>query len=557
MEQRQFNGVYLKQLADANNINDAKTYINKFFFHSGVGFFYFDGVEYIYHKSEDINNLMPKDIMAFRGRQLEFSGRDYLKSSEFMVRNFIPVIDYSKGKTFVKTIKTEDGEELEQHCLNMAKKPTVDKTLKRTKVTTANLKLIYDHLFNIWCSKNEELYEWVLNFIACTLAGRKLRKAIYSQCDERCGRGTIMNFLENILGKAMCKTNSVESVLKYTKAFEGCLLVNLDEMPADQGNIRSIADACKSLITEPTFTCRDMWQSSYIQKNTFNLVITANNDAIHMTQSNFQRYLCLDIDDSKKGDIKYFEPLNKATARKDVQSAFYQDMMERYETLKNWNEDIMPMSKTRMQKITESLPKLYKYLKEEYILRQKDMEILTKRFFPLYAGHTNDNTSKEKLGRMLTKLGILPIKVKKGKLQYYVYRVSHAELKEKFEKNGWIDDNVDLFEDEIKDDTDDAYLEGVDTSDKSINQNLFLKNENDRLKKELEKLKKQLGGNKLNKKPEYEELIIPKFKPLPELKILDPKYLTLPKIKPSKSIEKVSRTLGELFELPPKQQILL
>ena len=119
--------------------------------------------------------------------------------------------------------------------------------------------------------------EYILNWFACTIGGRKLRKMIYSQTSqERCGRGTILNFINAILGKAMLKTSSVETIIKYTKEFEGCLMINLDELPVSQENFKNINDALKILSTEPTFDCRDMWKTGYTQKNTFNFIIKRN-----------------------------------------------------------------------------------------------------------------------------------------------------------------------------------------------------------------------------------------------------------------------------------------
>jgi hypothetical protein len=58
-------------------------------------------------------------------------------------------------------------------------------------------------------------------------------------------------------------------------------------MPLVEGNSwKAIGDKLKSLITEPFFDCRTMHQTGYLQKNTFNIIITANNNAITLTQTN-------------------------------------------------------------------------------------------------------------------------------------------------------------------------------------------------------------------------------------------------------------------------------
>ena len=61
----------------------------------------------------------------------------------------------------------------------------------------------------------------------------------------------------------------------------------------------------KGLVTEPTFNCRNMHEASYIQKNTFNIVITTNNNALTMIQNNMMRWFASDIDECKAEDHPY------------------------------------------------------------------------------------------------------------------------------------------------------------------------------------------------------------------------------------------------------------
>jgi hypothetical protein len=121
-------------------------------------------------------------------------------------------------------------------------------------------------------------------------------------------------------------------------------------------------------------------------------------------------------------------------------------MIKRFKTLNDWNEDIVPISKTKQGKIIEALPKLYKYIKEHYILKEEDLNEKTNEFFDDYYKISKDLTSKEKLGRELKKLGIVTQKVNEGKnkAQYYVYKATWKALRELFEKEHWIDDDVDF-----------------------------------------------------------------------------------------------------------------
>lgn len=200
-------------------------------------------------------------------------------------------------------------------------------------------------------------------------------------------------------------------------------------------------------------------------------MFTTNVDALNMTQNYKERYLVLDIDEFMKGNVKYFTALHAAIQNKDIQLAFYHEMIARFKTLDKWNEDVMPMSITKQQKIVDSLPRVYKYIKDEYILSGTDMQIETKYFFKQYAEKIKDQTFKEKLGRLFTKIGITARKVNKnnGQIQYYEYKYTNAQLIAIFEANSWMCE-TDQFTYGLDNDIveeDESMFDSIDTTDKA------------------------------------------------------------------------------------------
>jgi len=373
----------------------------------------------------------------------EFNCKDFFKSSDFMKTEYEPTIDFSKDIVFSK-IKRLRGFDFTYNYLNMAKPLNIDSTQEpiRTDNYIKKLDMVYSHIKKVLSNGDNDLYEYILNFFACSIAGRKLRKALYFQSEERTGKGIIFNNLINgILGERMHKTNSVESIIKYTKPFEGITLLNLDELPYCE-NFKGVQDALKGLITEPTFTCRDMFTSGYNQVNSFNVIITTNNNAVSLTQNNKERYIICEIDESKKGDLEYFKKLASIVNDDNIKLLFFKDMMKRYETLNDWNEDIAPFTKLKKSKIIEALPNFYKYIKDEYILTNTDINVKTDDFLLTYQLNTKDKTSKQQLGKYLTKIGIIPIKLSNN--AGYKYSKTSQELLEVFNKNNWIDEDVDL-----------------------------------------------------------------------------------------------------------------
>lgn len=457
MSQKFFDRSHLKALITSQQYDEANKYISSFFFMSGINIYFRNGstATFEQHSVQDAMKLMPKDFVAYNKKTEEYNARSYLQSGSFMQTDYVPTIDFTTNDYTFKDINDFD---IEVSYLNMAKPMTsYDKVDVKREDFADDLQFVYDHIKTVWANNNDDVYEWIMNFNACTITGkRKLRKALYLPCDkERAGRGSILNFFNAIMGRRMYKTSSIEEILKYTKNFEGTCCLNFDELPTDMGNYKSVADVLKALITEPYFTCRSMHCNGYLQKNTFNVYITSNNNAILITQSNNDRYMIAKINTSKVGDRAYFTKLNNILKKKEVQKLFYEDMVKRYEEeCVNWNEDNMPDSEVKTEKLIESLPFFYKWFKEEFVLKKRGMNMNTVDFFKEYYTKTKDKTSKIKIGKMLAQINILPKMVKQRGKTYKYYIVDAQELYKKYKDNKWIDKNTDHIDwDEAYDDT--------------------------------------------------------------------------------------------------------
>ena len=447
METTKFSVKHGSSLVRDKKHEDLRDYIKQFFFKYLTQIFFYDGSSFKLYELEQAQKLIPKDweIKVIEHKMTQtISFKNYLKDSDFMEHEYLPTIDFNKPKIFSKKVIL-NGKLHKNKYLNMAKpmnQEIVTVASKRSESDLNDLTLVYDHINDVLCSSDKNMNEYVLNFIACTFAGRKLRKALILQSIERTGKGQIINgLLNSILGDRMFKTNSVETIMKYNKNFEGCALINFDELPHCD-NYKGLQDILKGLITEPTFTCRDMYSSGYDQRNTFNIIITSNNDSIGLSQNNNSRYVVLDISEHRIGDTSYFQKLTKALNNVNVKRAFYEDMMERFETLNDWSEDIIPESQSRTTKIIEALPSIYKFIKDEYILKSYDLNMRTNEFFEYYKDKTKDRTTVNKLGRFLTKLEIKTVKMSNN--AGYKYVKSAKELLETFQKLNFMDDTVDF-----------------------------------------------------------------------------------------------------------------
>ena len=455
-----FSNVHLKTLMQSGKVDDAKNYMSKFFFNYQDKVFFYDGDKFMMKNRLDAKSLISKDCCkeikvanedTKKFEKIKYNASDFLFESWFMEKQYVPEIDFDRTEITYQKPQVKRGFTYQADYVNMAKElkikvDDIDRLLKNKNIQKleTELELVFDHIEKVLCNSNKELYRYTLNWIACTLNGRKLRTLLYLQSAERTGKGIIINeLIKGILGDTMFKSNSVETLLKYNKPFEGTLLVNLDEMPT-QNEGKNISDTIKSLTTEPEFTIRDMYSTPYNQKNTFNIIITSNNNCVLLTQSNNQRYVCLDINESKIGNKKYFEALRDVVTKPEIKALFYKKMIERFKKLGDWNEDDKPMTNTKKIKIIEALPRIYKYIKENYLYHKRGINDFSQIFYDTYYKETNDRTTKNQIGRYLKKIGVEP--KKQSKNNGYKYIISYTDLLNVYQKNEWIDELVDLLD---------------------------------------------------------------------------------------------------------------
>ena len=94
-----FSVKHFQTLINDKKDGEAKAYICKFFFKSGVNIFFYNGKEYIKYDKSQALALIPDDLVRYcyiKGKCMtEFSVKQYLKSTEFMEKDYTPTIDLS------------------------------------------------------------------------------------------------------------------------------------------------------------------------------------------------------------------------------------------------------------------------------------------------------------------------------------------------------------------------------------------------------------------------------------------------------------------------------
>jgi hypothetical protein len=314
-------------------------YLNKFFFKYGTDVFYDTGETFQLYNRTDAKKLLPsnyKKVIKVGSKEGKTISKEMCISSYFDTDLFLNTnetrltIDYEKDIKFRKK-EFIRGFEVEYNYLNMKRDLPRDYKQKITMKTEIKegVEMFFNHMKEALCSGYENEYEVVKRFFASSAVGHKLKFALFFQTlKEQTGKGTVLNFLNELFGERMYKTASCEEVTNYNKNFEGRTLVNLDEVA---GSFKTYQDTLKSLITEPTFACRQMMRQPYPQKNTFNIVLCSQNNAILLSQQNNVRYYVPTTSSKYAGNKEYFDKLHGYLKREDIKIAIFQEFVRIYE----------------------------------------------------------------------------------------------------------------------------------------------------------------------------------------------------------------------------------
>ena len=469
--------IKLEKLVEENKIEEAKELISSFIFKTVEGYFIYNNIHKTYQfiTKTKLSDILPDDIdnsefiycnRIPKTKQNLFSLKKYLQTNKFMTNCYGIDIDYTQDNHIFKKTTHIEGKEIHQNILNMKKSlPFNNQFLQDIKISDyqEEIDLINTHLFEVLSSSNKQQYEYLLNFIAFSAAGIKTRTALYLQSGEGVGKGVYMYFLETMFGDRFHKTSSVETITKYTKPLEGRCLINIDELTGENsGSSHMIQDQLKGLITEKSFDCRDMYKLAYTQKNTFNIIITTNNNAVNLTYSNNRRYVCFDISKHRTNDFEYFNKLTKAMSRESVKPAYFKFLMNRYQECKNFNFDDKPTTSMGTYKITLSMPPLLRYVKEQYILKKVNLDLECKEFVKNYNMFSGKSLAAISIHRDLSdKIGLVKKRTGTGSNRIYRFMADYLCLLETFKKNKWmVDEELDIFDDsdDDNDDEDKKYL---------------------------------------------------------------------------------------------------
>lgn len=251
----------------------------------------------------------------------------YLRKQDFLSRfeNRTIITGFSKGNPAFSTwaqIWTKSPDRREYNGLifdtsktsnngyfNLYKPPAL-------KAGPGNCKLYLEHVENIICSGDGEIFRWVLDWMAWLVQNKGQERpgtAIVLRGSQGTGKGTFVEPFGHVFGSHFLHiTQQVHFAGRFTEHFKNVILAFVDE--ALWAGDRKAEGHIKGLITEPTVLIEPKFVNPYPVKNHVNFIFASNSDWIVPTGLEERRFLALHVSSDRKRDYQYFSTIKKQMA---------------------------------------------------------------------------------------------------------------------------------------------------------------------------------------------------------------------------------------------------
>lgn len=170
--------------------------------------------------------------------------------------------------------------------------------------------LFLDHIRANLCDGKQELYEWVLDWMADAIQKphRKNWTAILLQSsNEGTGKGFFANHFGKLFGTHFGAYNKPGQLIgKFNSHLEDKLIVFLDEGSLVE---KYAYDFVKSLITEPTLNIEPKGRSIREIDSYHRLIVASNDHQVIRASQSDRRWCVLNVQSYSQGNLSYFDAI--------------------------------------------------------------------------------------------------------------------------------------------------------------------------------------------------------------------------------------------------------
>jgi len=311
-------------------------------------------------------------------------------------------------------------------------------------VDMSKIKLILDHIKEIWCKNDEKLNEFLLNIFAHIIQrpNKKLGIAILLKSRQGAGKSIILDIIGNyVIGENYyINTNNIEHILgKFNSIMEGKILTICDEI-SNYGGAHRSNDKLKSLITQEDQVIERKGVDPCKVKCYNNYIFLTNNDWVIKVEASDRRYFPIEISNEKIGNKEYFDKLSQHM-NDIVGYELFHYLASR--DISKFNKEEIPTTELKkelkMNSVSAPMYFLISIINNEIYEEEDNMKIsideLYKRFitFGEENGITEEKYTKIGFSRELSKI-MEGIQWQIENIQRRGYKIDKKKIKEKLEE---------------------------------------------------------------------------------------------------------------------------
>jgi len=173
--------------------------------------------------------------------------------------------------------------------------------------------LIRDLYHRVWCSGNDDLFTWVMAWVADLFQNPGVERpgtSLVLRGKRGTGKGCGVRPLAEILGNHFLHIiNQGQLTGRFNNHLKDALLVFADEAfwAGDKGG----EGILKGIITEPTISVEPKGKDVFTVKNHVRLIVASNEDWVVPAGLEERRFCVLDVSDEHMQDSGYFGPVFK------------------------------------------------------------------------------------------------------------------------------------------------------------------------------------------------------------------------------------------------------
>ena len=248
-----------------------------------------------------------------------------------------------------------------------------------TSPTQGDCSLILQHIHTIWCSEDNEMYAYVLNWLADMFQhpNKPGKTALVLRSGQGAGKNIIADgVIAHLFGMHALIANRAEDFIgRFNSALGHAVFVFVNE--AIWGGDRTKQGILKALITDKYITVERKYHEGTKVSNCSHLLFSSNESWVAPAEIGDRRFVYLPVSDNRKGATEYFRNLGSQINDKG-RAAFLYEMLHR--DLSNVDLTCLPANQSA-QRQTDLLQTMASHMK--FLV-----DILADPFFESYLKNT-------------------------------------------------------------------------------------------------------------------------------------------------------------------------